>query len=175
MEDMTAAWGLSSACRVLSIIAAFAVATTYGCDAAPTTTMAGRVVHVIDGTGLILLVGERRLNVRLEQLDAPEQRQPYGVASRQPLNAVCGGQLAEARVSGKDRNGRLLAQVTCAGIDANAEQVRRGMAWVFDRYNAPESPLYKVQADARGARQGLWASANPVAPWEWRRHPEKIR
>jgi hypothetical protein len=67
------------------------------------STLSGRVVHVIDGDGLVLLIGERRVNVRLEQIDAPEQRQPYGIAARQSLTAVCGGQLAEARISGKDR------------------------------------------------------------------------
>ena len=133
--------------------------------------ISGRVVHVIDGDGLILLVGGQRLNVRLEQIDAPELRQAYGIASRQSLMAICGGQLARANVSGKDGNGRRLAQVTCAGVDANAEQVRRGMAWVFDRDAPANSPLHRLQDDARTARRGLWAQAEPVAPWQWRANP----
>ena len=36
----------------------------------------GRVVHVIDGDGLIVLVADRRLNVRLLDIDAPELKQP---------------------------------------------------------------------------------------------------
>lgn len=35
---------------------------------------------------------------------------------------------------GKDRYGRTVARVSCSGIDANTEQLRRGMAWVFTRY-----------------------------------------
>jgi endonuclease YncB( thermonuclease family) len=54
-------------------------------------TLQRRVVHVIDGDGLVLLVGERRLNVRLEHIDAPERGQPYGIASRQSLTGLCGG------------------------------------------------------------------------------------
>jgi endonuclease YncB( thermonuclease family) len=67
----------------------------------------------------------------------------------------------------KDRNGRTLGRVWCGGIDANAEQVRRGMAWVFDRYVKDRS-LYPLQDAARSARMGLWADAAPVPPWEWR-------
>ncbi len=61
-----------------------------------------------------------------------------------------------------------LGRVTCAGVDANAEQVRRGMAWVFVRYAPKGSPPYGVQADARRERRGLWVDPQPVAPWEWR-------
>jgi endonuclease YncB( thermonuclease family) len=69
--------------------------------------------------------------------------------------------------SEKDRNGRLLARVWCSGIDANAEQVRRGMAWVFDRYVKDRS-LDPIQDRARAQRLGLWADVNPMPPWEWR-------
>ena len=37
---------------------------------------------------------------------------------------------------------------------ANAEQVRRGMAWVFDRYVKDRS-LYSLQEQARDARLGV--------------------
>ena len=59
-------------------------------------------------------------------------------------------------------------------IDANTEQVRRGMAWVFDRYAPPDSPLYSVQEEARATRRGLWAHNDPVPPWEWRQRKEAV-
>lgn len=67
----------------------------------------------------------------------------------------------------RDRNGRTLGRVWCAGIDANAEQVRRGMAWVFDRY-VKDRALYPLQDAARAQRLGLWSDAKPIPPWEWR-------
>jgi endonuclease YncB( thermonuclease family) len=70
--------------------------------------------------------------------------------------------------TGKDRYGRTLGWVLCDGIEANTEQVRRGMAWVFVRYAAKNSALYAVEARARQHRVGLWADARPVAPWDWR-------
>jgi Staphylococcal nuclease homologue len=33
-----------------------------------------------------------------------------------------------------DRYGSTVARIRCDGIDANAEMVRAGMAWVFDKY-----------------------------------------
>jgi endonuclease YncB( thermonuclease family) len=41
----------------------------------------------------------------------------------------------------------------CAGLDANAEQVRRGMAWVFVRSAPKNWPLYAVQSEAQAARR----------------------
>ncbi len=81
---------------------------------------------------------------------------------------MCFGKTATLADKGKDRYGRTLARVTCDGIDANAEQVHRGLAWVYDRY-VTDKGLYAVQTEAKAQRRGLWADANPVPPWEWRR------
>jgi endonuclease YncB( thermonuclease family) len=70
----------------------------------------------------------------LKEIDAPELNQPFGNRSRQSLAQICAKKTARVSWTERDRNGRLLARVWCGGIDANAEQVRRGMAWVFDRY-----------------------------------------
>ena len=51
-------------------------------------------------------------------------------------------------VQSKDRYGRTVGRVECDGVDASAEQVRAGMAWVFDRYVKDRS-LYKLQDAAK--------------------------
>jgi endonuclease YncB( thermonuclease family) len=58
--------------------------------------------------------------------------------------------------------------VICDGADANVEQVRAGMAWVFDKY-LTDRGLYAVQDEARAERRGLWADAQSAPPWEWRK------
>jgi endonuclease YncB( thermonuclease family) len=64
--------------------------------------------------------------------------------------------------------------VRCGEVDANVEQVRRGMAWVYLRYVPLGSPLYEAEANARLQKLGLWRGKNPVPPWEWRaRNAEK--
>ncbi|MBG6082703.1 thermonuclease family protein [Rubrivivax gelatinosus] len=114
---------------------------------------------------------QQPIRVRLAEIDAPERTQPFGERSRQHLAQICFRQRAEVAPlsgsAGRDRYGRTVARVACAGVDANADQVRAGMAWVFERY-ARDLTLYDLQAAARRARAGLWADPAPVAPWQWR-------
>jgi len=129
----------------------------------------GRVVSVHDGDTLTVLVERRQVKVRLTDIDAPELKQPFGTRSRQSLAELCFGKEASLDVRGQDRYQRTLATVTCAGTDANAEQVRRGYAWTYTRYARARSPLIAIQSEARSAHRGLWSEPSPVAPWEWRR------
>jgi endonuclease YncB( thermonuclease family) len=134
----------------------------------------GRVVSVHDGDTLTVVIDRRQVRVRLTDIDAPELGQPFGTRARQSLSELCFGKPAALDVRGQDRYHRILAQVSCAGRDANSEQVRRGYAWIFVRYTGPRSPLYALEAEARSARRGLWSEAAPVAPWEWRRKGHKV-
>ena len=129
----------------------------------------GRVVSVHDGDTLTVLVDRHQLKVRLTDIDAPELKQPFGTRSRQSLAELCFGKEASLDVRGRDRYQRTLATVTCAGTDANAEQVRRGYAWTYTRYARADSPLIAIQSEARSAHRGLWADPAAVAPWDWRR------
>jgi endonuclease YncB( thermonuclease family) len=130
-------------------------------------TFEGKVIRVVDGDSLIVELTQERIRVRLKEIDAPELKQPFGKHSQQSLTALCANKVARVMWTEKDRNGRTLGRVWCAGIDANAEQVRRGMAWVFDRYVKDRS-LYPLQENARAGGRGLWADAEPVPPWQWR-------
>ena len=135
-----------------------------------TADVSGKVVSVHDGDTLTVIVDRRQLRVRLIDIDAPELRQPFGTRSRQSLSNLCFGKMASLDVRGRDRYNRTLARVSCAGADANAEQVRRGYAWTFVRYARADSPLFVLEKEARTAHRGLWQDPYPVAPWEWRRN-----
>lgn len=128
----------------------------------------GKVIGISDGDTLTVLIAQQQIKVRLVEIDAPETGQTFGNRSKQSLSALCFNKQARLEDKGKDRYGRTLARVYCDGIDANAEQVRRGMAWVYDRYVTDRS-LYALQGEAKEARRGLWADAEPMPPWEWRR------
>ena len=127
----------------------------------------GKVVGVHDGDTLTVMhdgIGEK---VRLVEIDAPELGQAYGNNSKQSLSAQCFGQQATVNTEGKDKYGRTLGRVACAGKDANLEQVKAGMAWFYVQYGH-DPALKQAEADARNAQVGLWADAAPVAPWEYR-------
>lgn len=130
--------------------------------------LVGLVIAVTDGDTLTLLDDQHReVKVRLAEIDAPEKKQPYGTRSQQSLGQICHEKRAEVRVVDMDRYGRAVGRITCAGVDANAEQVRRGMAWVYPKY-AKDMNLYRLQNAADDAELGLWRDDDPVAPWAWR-------
>jgi micrococcal nuclease len=127
------------------------------------------VVGITDGDPITVLVAREIVKVRLVDIDAPESGQPWGFRSKQALSVTCFGKAARLEMQGKNRYRRALATVFCEGANANREQVRQGMAWVFDRYVRPDSPLYAVQREAKLDHRGLWSDPQPVPPWKWRR------
>ncbi len=128
----------------------------------------GKVVAVADGDTITVMRDLVPVKLRLLEIDAPEKKQAFGARSKQSLSDLCFNKTATLIEKGRDRYGRTLARVSCEGVDANAEQVRRGMAWVYDRY-VTDRALYAVQTEARDAGRGLWADPAAVPPWQWRR------
>lgn len=137
-------------------------------SAAEAGTITGRVVGITDGDTLTLLDdGNNTVKIRLAEIDAPEKKQPFGARSKESLSDLCYDKAATADIQAKDRYGRTVARIKCDGVDANAAQISRGMAWVYDKYVKDKS-LYQLQDEARTARLGLWSDPDPVPPWEWR-------
>ena len=144
---------------------------------AASTALLCLVIGITDGDTLTARcdTAERAQNVkvRLAEIDAPEARQPWGRRSRQSLADLCFGKHAQVHAVDTDRNGRLIAHVSCDGIDSGAEQVRSGMAWVYERY-AVNRTLFERQQAARQARLGLWQDPAPTPPWIWRREHKPL-
>lgn len=131
-------------------------------------TVTGRVVAVADGDTLtVLAAGNRPVKVRLAGIDAPEHDQPFGQRSKQSLAELAFGKTASVAVSKIDDYGRSIGVVTVAGVNLEAEQVRRGLAWVYRQYSH-DAQLLTLEAEAKAARRGLWADAHPIPPWDWR-------
>ncbi|WP_431268918.1 thermonuclease family protein [Dankookia sp. P2] len=139
--------------------------------------LTGQVVGITDGDTLTLLTPDRRqTKVRLAEIDTPERRQPYGSRARAALADLAFQRRVRVVVEDIDRYGRSVGHVYAGGRDVNAEMVRRGAAWVYDRYNHdPKLPV--LEAEARAARRGLWAlpEAERLPPWEWRRRAKAER
>ncbi len=136
---------------------------------AQASQLKGKVVNIADGDTLTILQNDKtQKRIRLGEIDAPESKQAFGQRAKESLTQLCGGKNAVVQVQDIDRYGRVVGRVSCNGVDANTEQLHRGMAWVYDSY-AKDKSLYDVQSQAKKARKGLWADANPVAPWLWRK------
>lgn len=128
----------------------------------------GPVVAVLDGDTMDVLVERKPVRVRLAEIDAPEKGQPFGTRSRQALAASVHGQQVTVITVGNDRYGRVIGTLYLDGQNINRMMVAEGWAWAYRKYVVDRS-LFDVEAEAKAASRGLWATPDPVAPWEWRR------
>lgn len=133
------------------------------------------VVGISDGDTIkVRCADQPQMVIRLAEIDAPEKAQAFGQRSKEMLSTLCFKKQAEIRPSNRDRYGRTVARVVCAGTDANAAMVRSGMAWAYTRY-LTDPQIQAMEIAARRERLGLWADSQPVAPWEWRKSAAKAR
>jgi endonuclease YncB( thermonuclease family) len=134
-----------------------------------------KVVSISDGDTFTALDSQnRQIKVRLHGIDAPEKAQPFGSVARKALGDLIEGKVVEVQQVDKDRYGRVVANVHVGGTYVNREQVAKGLAWRYVQYDK-KGESTQVEQAAKTARKGLWADANPVPPWEWRKSEKERR
>ncbi len=137
--------------------------------ALPVESFIGRVIGVTDGDSLTILHDGKGEKVRLEGIDCPEKKQPFGKRAKQFTSDLTFGREVTVHASGRDRYGRTLAHVLLPnGQDLNHELLKAGFAWWFRKYSK-DTTLGGMEDEARREKRGLWADPEPVAPWEWRK------
>jgi endonuclease YncB( thermonuclease family) len=128
----------------------------------------GLVVGVHDGDTLTLLMeGNHQIKVRLAQIDAPELDQAFGQQSKQSLSEMVFNKTIKVEKETIDKYGRTVGTLLIGDVDANKEQIKLGLAWVYRKYLHDQS-LLSLEEAARQAKLGLWVDGNPMAPWDYR-------
>lgn len=128
----------------------------------------GTVIGISDGDTLkVLNEQKQQVKIRLSEIDAPESSQEFGQQSKQSLSDLCFQKSVVVDDKGQDKYKRTLARIKCNGIDANAEQVKRGMAWAYRQYLSDQS-IIQFEQTAQSQKIGLWSYSNPTPPWEFR-------
>lgn len=133
----------------------------------------GTLVRAIDGDTLDMQVPGRTIRVRLAEIDAPEQKQPYGPSAREYLQRLAVREKLRLKVTQKnERFGRVVGHlyVLRDGNDTwvNMELIRNGFAWwALDWSN--DAKLAAAERMAWREEKGLWKDARPTPPWEWRK------
>jgi endonuclease YncB( thermonuclease family) len=153
------------------------------------TILKGKVVKVADGDTITIRDEEgKKHRIRLGGIDAPEKDQPYGKESTQSLLELTSGKTVVIEYEKYDRYKRIigkvlvdpLGEVFCMAldcvkkIDAGLEQIKRGLAWHYKKYQGEQSvedrgTYGEAEVKAREKPLGLWNDKEPMAPWEWRR------
>ncbi|KAL8240987.1 hypothetical protein R6Q59_014342 [Mikania micrantha] len=116
----------------------------------------------------------RKYRIRLRGIDAPESAMPYGKEAKEELSKMIVGKSLKILIFDEDRYGRCVGDIYCNGVFVQERMLKKGLVWHYDAYDKrPE--LEKWEKDARDKRIGLWASANPEKPWEWRKNRREQR
>ena len=149
------------------------------------------VVGISDGDTLTARCGEpgayEQVKVRLQGIDAPERKQPFGERARQALAELTFQKEAELRCTKTDRYKRQVCSVWVSPasaptgprtLDAGLAMITQGMAWWYRSYAREQSPQERGQyefaeQEAKAHRAGLWHDSEAIAPWEWRKKPKK--
>jgi endonuclease YncB( thermonuclease family) len=129
------------------------------------------VSHVTDGDTIwVRRAGQREaIEIRLLDLDAPENCQAFGPQAKAALRARILRQPVVVRTKGYDEYQRTLAQVRFRGQDIGAWLVREGHAW-SGTYRGRRGPYARMEEQARRARRGLWSAPGAMEPRHFRRH-----
>jgi endonuclease YncB( thermonuclease family) len=144
---------------------------TSACAVAMEQPYDARVSRSIDGDSLAIEERGKTYQVRLWGIDAPEWGQPFSVEAREVSRKLVKGRRIIIRPQYRDRYDRIVAIVEVNGQLLNEEMVRRGMAWVSNRYCNEDicNDWRDLEKTARQDGTGLWADDDAVAPWEWKK------
>lgn len=138
---------------------------------ASASTYEARVVSIADGdTVTVLAQGNEQIRIRLAEIDAPEDGQPWSRMATDALRGMVADRIVLVVPIDTDIYGRTVARLYVDGVDVNAALVRDGHAWVYRRY-ANDQTLYVLEAAARDRGTGLWGlpENERQPPWDWRR------
>lgn len=134
------------------------------------------ITGISDGDTATAELDGKSVRLRLARIDAPERKQPWGNRAEQSLRDLVWKRLVHIEWRELDRNGRPIVTMTVDGRDVSAEQVRRGMAWVYRAYSL-DPELHQLEERARQEKVGLCAcrtmlaEANSLDGLVWRVRP----
>lgn len=144
------------------------------------STLVGQVVAVQDGDSITVSDAQHQLHkVRLAAIDAPETRQRHGQAAKRYLSALVLNATVTVEHHKFDRYQRKVGTVFKNGQDVNVQLLEAGLAWHYTAYEQEQTQaarrLYAQAANrAQTDGMGLWQTADPTPPWEWRRQRRNV-
>ena len=137
------------------------------------TPFEAKVIAVHDGDTITVRTDET-IKIRINGIDAPELKQPFGQASKQAMSSLVFGKTVTVKPEKKDRYGRLLARVEIAGKDTSVKMVETGMAHWYEQYAKRDTELQSAQTKAKSAKLGIWSVPDAIAPWEFRKQKKAV-
>lgn len=143
-----------------------------GAATADELDFSGTVGRIFDGDSFLVRPAKGRdIDVRLQDIDAPEKSQPYGNTARAALVELIADRNVFVDVIETDRYGRKVVRVYREPdrLDVVKAMVRDGHVWVYRR-TIHDRSLIELEDTARASRRGLWAlpADDRLPPWQYR-------
>lgn len=125
----------------------------------------GKVIEVRSEDLVVLDYGTGRYIVRIVGIVPPKEG-PLALKAKQFVSNLVLGKDANMRLEGRSENGEMVSRLFTAdpriGIkDVGLELVRAGLARREPNYDYKYGELAKAENEARGAKRGVWATAQP--------------
>ena len=129
----------------------------------------------MDGDSLWVRISNRKREVRLYGVDAPERGQPGADDARNALRRMLGAQWFWVEHQHDDRYGRMISIIYFEGrnhrASVNLRMIREGYAYAYTCYGGRELGFHRAESNARQRRLGVWRNSRrgEERPWEYRR------
>lgn len=135
--------------------------------------IAGTVSYVSDGDTFHFISEDgEKIKVRVADIDCPERTQEFGLEAKEFTLLEIADKQVMLVVKDTDRYGRKVSFVKYEGKDLSEQLLINGLAWHYKKYSTLQA-LSELEAAARASKAGLWHSATPVPPWEYRKIQKK--
>ncbi len=135
------------------------------------TKMSGVVEKCHDGDTCHVLVSGKRVKVRFAGIDTPELKQSNGIQARNFTESLVKGKAVELECDGTSFD-RVTCTVYQAGMNVNAEIVRKG--WAFESKQYSKGRYAGLQQDAIKNKIGIWKDGQAVSPYCFRKPSSKF-
>jgi endonuclease YncB( thermonuclease family) len=137
---------------------------------APGQALSGTVVRVTDGDSLWLepVPPGPAVELRLQDIDAPEICQPWGPEAKRALQDLVLNKSVSVRVSGRDTHGRTLGTLYLDTLNVNKTLVQEGHAWSH-RFKFDRGPYVADERMAKALSRGFNTDPGAIMPRDFRR------
>jgi len=130
----------------------------------------GTVLRVTDGDSLWLEPSPpgAPVELRLQDIDAPEICQAWGPEAKRALQDLVLNKSVRVQVTGRDTHGRTLGTLYLDTLNVNKALVQEGHAWSH-RYKYDRGPYVGEERMAKALSRGLNRDTGAVMPRDFRR------
>ena len=132
-------------------------------------TFTATVTRVKDGDTFVVVDSLKvEHTIRLQGVDCPEKKQPFGVDATSFTTKSILGKTVTVEVVNKDKYYHEVCWITYdKKLNLSRELLKAGLAWHYREYDNSRY-LRTLENRAKKAKAGLWSGENPIYPSVWR-------